>query len=131
KNFIKEREEESHVSLFLSPFADRYLYGRYENGKQAGGRIEYVQLFSVIAVFILFIACINFMNLSTARASRKAKEVGIKKAIGAQRSSLIFQYLTESLATTILSMLLAIAIVWLLLPQFNLITDKQIEFTFT
>lgn len=131
KDFIKEREEDSHVSLFLSPFSERYLYGRYENGKQVGGRIEYVRLFSIIAVFILFIACINFMNLSTARASRKAKEVGIKKAIGAQRGSLIFQYLTESLATSVLSMLVAIGIVWLLLPQFNLITDKQILFSIT
>ncbi len=130
-DFIKKREEDSHVTLFLAPFADRYLKGSYANGTQAGGRIEYVRLFSIIAVFILFIACINFMNLSTARASKKAKEVGIKKAIGAQRGSLIFQYLTESVLTSLLSMLVAIAVVWLLLPQFNLITDKQIVFTIT
>src|SRR3990170_4270964 len=87
KNYIKGKEKDSHVTLFLQPYSDRYLYGSFENGQQAGGRIEYVQLFSIIAVFILVIACINFMNLSTARASRKAKEVGIKKSVGAQRGS--------------------------------------------
>ncbi len=128
KDFVKARndEYESNVSLFLVPFSQRYLFGRYENGKQTGGRIEYVQLFSIIAIFILIIACINFMNLSTARASRKAKEVGIKKSVGAQRQSLIFQYLSESLVTSFMALLLALAIVWLFLPQFNIITDKRI-----
>lgn len=126
KDFVKKREEQSNVSLFLKPFAERYLYGRYENGKQTGGRIEYVQLFSIIAIFILLIACINFMNLSTARASRKAKEVGIKKSVGAQRSSLVVQYLSESLLTSFVSVLIALAVVWLFLPQFNVITSKQI-----
>jgi predicted permease len=128
KDFVKARndEYESNVTLFLVPFSQRYLFGRYENGKQSGGRIEYVQLFSIIAIFILIIACINFMNLSTARASRKAKEVGIKKSVGAQRQSLIFQYLSESLVTSLMALLLALAIVWLFLPQFNIITDKRI-----
>jgi putative ABC transport system permease protein len=125
KDFVKARNEESNVTLFLKPFSERYLYGRYENGKQTGGRIEYVRLFSIIAIFILMIACINFMNLSTARASRKAKEVGIKKSLGAQRQSLIFQYLSESLVTSFLALTVAWAIVWLFLPQFNLITEKR------
>lgn len=131
KDFVKKRnnEGESNVTLFLKPFSERYLYGRYENGKQSGGRIEYVRLFSIIAVFILLIACINFMNLSTARASRRAKEVGIKKAIGAQRQSLIFQYICESMVTSLLSLLVAIAVVWMFLPSFNIITDKKIHFT--
>jgi ABC-type antimicrobial peptide transport system permease subunit len=115
--------------LFLKPYSERYLYGRYENGKQSGGRIEYVRLFSIIAVFILVIACINFMNLSTARASRRAKEVGIKKSIGAQRQSLIFQYISESMVTSLLSLLVAIAVVWMFLPAFNIITDKKIVLT--
>ncbi|HEX5169879.1 MAG TPA: ABC transporter permease [Cyclobacteriaceae bacterium] len=126
KDFIKKREEDSNVTLFLKPYSERYLYGRYENGKPAGGRIEYVRLFSIIAVFILVIACINFMNLSTARASRRAKEVGIRKSIGAQRSSLMTQYISESVAVSTISMVLAVVIVWLFLPQFNLITEKQI-----
>lgn len=131
KDFVKERNEDSNVSLFLKPFSERYLYGRYENGIQSGGRIEYVQLFSTIAVFILLIACINFMNLSTARASRKAKEVGIKKSIGAQRQSLIIQYISESMVTAILSLLVALTGVYLLLPVFNLLTDKHIVFSLT
>ena len=127
KDYIKGKDEGSHVTLFLQRFSERYLYGSFENGKPSGGRIEYVRLFSVIAVFILIIACINFMNLSTARASRKAKEIGIKKSIGAQRSSLIFQYISESMLTSILALIVAWCVVWLFLPQFNLITEKKIK----
>lgn len=125
-NFIKERQEESNVTLFLHHFKDLYLHGRFENGKQSGGRIEYVQLFSLIAIFVLIIACINFMNLSTAKASRRTKEVGIKKAVGARQGGLIGQYLSESLVISFISMLLALLLVWLFLPQFNEITNKQI-----
>ncbi len=127
KDFVKGKDkDDSNVSLFVQKFSERYLHGRFENGVQSGGRIEYVNLFSVIAIFILLIACINFMNLSTACASRKAKEVGIKKSVGAQRQSLIFQYVSESLVMTMLSVGLALLIVWMLLPQFNIITDKKI-----
>jgi putative ABC transport system permease protein len=127
KDFVKSKDkDDSNVSLFVQKFSERYLHGRFENGVQSGGRIEYVNLFSVIAIFILLIACINFMNLSTARASRKAKEVGIKKSVGAQRQSLIFQYVSESLVMTMLSVGLALLVVWMLLPQFNIITDKKI-----
>ncbi len=129
KDFVKKRSEDSNVTLFLQQYSQRYLYGRFENGKPSGGRIEYVRLFSIIAVFILLIACINFMNLSTARASRKGKEVGIKKSMGAQRQSLMIQYISESMVTTILSLLVAIGVVWLFLPSFNLITDKHIVLT--
>ena len=99
KDYIKGKGDDSNVTLFLQRFSERYLYGNFQNGQPSGGRIEYVRLFTIIAVFILIIACINFMNLSTARASRKAKEVGIKKSIGAQRGSLIFQYISESMVT--------------------------------
>jgi putative ABC transport system permease protein len=127
KDFVKSKDkDDSNVSLFVQKYSERYLHGRFENGVQSGGRIEYVNLFSVIAIFILLIACINFMNLSTARASRKAKEVGIKKSVGAQRQSLIFQYVSESLVMTMLSVGLALLVVWMLLPQFNIITDKKI-----
>ncbi|WKZ60470.1 MAG: ABC transporter permease [Cyclobacteriaceae bacterium] len=127
KDYIKGKNEESNVTLFIQKFSDRYLYGRYENGVQSGGRIEYVNLFSIIAIVILIIACINFMNLATARASRKAKEVGIKKSIGAQRRSLVFQYISESMVLTVLAVLLSLALVWLILPQFNSITEKNIS----
>jgi putative ABC transport system permease protein len=126
KNYIKSKDKDSRTILFLQKFSERYLYGSFENGKPSGGRIGYVNLFSIIAVFILIIACINFMNLSTARASKKAKEVGIKKSIGAQRRSLIFQYISESLITALLSLFIATLVVWIFLPQFNVITGKKI-----
>jgi putative ABC transport system permease protein len=112
--------------LFLKPYSENYLYGTYENGVQSGGRIEYVKLFSLIALFILMIACINFMNLSTAKASRRIKEVGIKKAVGASRRNLIIQYLGESMLMTFLSLVTALLLVAFLLPQFNQITGKHL-----
>jgi putative ABC transport system permease protein len=129
-DFVVKHNEQSNVTLFLREYADLYLFGRYENGKEAGGRIEYVQLFSLIAAFILIIACINFMNLSTARASRRMKEVGIKKAVGAKKGGLIAQYLSESIVISFLSLLLSLLLVWLFLPQFNEITDKKILLEF-
>ncbi|MEM9824744.1 MAG: FtsX-like permease family protein, partial [Bacteroidota bacterium] len=128
EGFIKEHHEDSNIRLFLKPFSESYLYSGYENGVQSGGRIEYVRLFSMIAIFILIIACINFMNLSTARASRRAKEVGVKKAIGAGRGSLITQYLSESTIIAMIALVLALALVNISLPQFNLITGKTIQF---
>jgi len=126
KDFVKSKDPNSHINLFIQKFSERYLFGKFENGKPAGGRIEQVQLFSIVAIVILIIACINFMNLSTARASRKVREVGIRKSVGAPRASLIAQYLTDSLMTTVAALLIALLIVWLILPQFNLLTDKQI-----
>ncbi len=122
----KTNGEITHRILFAAPYSKTYLFGNYENGQQAGGRIEYVRLFSVIAVFILIIACINFMNLSTAKASRRLKEVGIKKAVGAGRSALVFQYLGESTLMAMLSLVVAIGLVLLFLPQFNQIIGKQL-----
>lgn len=116
--------------LFIRPAADAYLYGKYENGVVTGGRIDYVKLFSLIAVFILVIACINFMNLSTAKASRRMKEVGIKKVMGASRKSLILQYMSESVMLTVLSLFLALLCVELFLPQFNAITGKTLSLHF-
>lgn len=128
--FIKTKLPKANVNLFLRSYADGYLHGRYENGVLAGGRIEYVRLFSIIAAFILLIACINFMNLSTAKASRRIKEVGIKKAVGAGRHILVMQYLGESLLMSFLSLAVALALVQLLLPSFNLLTGKQLLLTF-
>lgn len=121
--------EVKHRTPFIRKAADAYLYGRYEDGKLAGGRIQYVRLFTIIAVFILLIACMNFMNLSTARASRRTKEVGIKKTVGARQSSLIGQFLSESTLLALLSLLVAIVIVVLLLPQFNVLTGKHLALT--
>ncbi len=127
---IKTKTDDTHRTLILQQYSQCYLHGRYENGVQAGGRIEYVILFSVIALFILMIACINFMNLSTAKASRRIKEVGIKKAVGAGRKALIVQYLGESMFMSFLSLFLSILIVDIFLPKFNIITGKQIALTF-
>jgi len=117
-------------SLFVQKYSDRYLFGQYENGIQAGGRITYVKFFSLIALFILLIACINFMNLSTARASKKMREIGVKKSIGANRKSLALQFLSESILMAILSMGLALSTVSILLPLFNELTAKDLSLNF-
>lgn len=127
---LKTNNEITHRTPFLKRFSEIYLYGNYENGIQTGGRITYVKLFSIIAVFILIIAAINFMNLSTAKASRRIREVGIKKAVGAGRRILVFQYLSESLLMSLFSLLTAFLIVDLLLPQFNTIIGKHLTIHF-
>ena len=117
--------------LFAMRFSDVYLHNHFDNGVLSGGRIVYVRLFSIIAIFILVIACINFMNLSTAKASRRLKEIGIKKVVGATRTSLVFQYMTESLVMSFLSLVIAAGAIVLLLPAFNQIAGKQIVFNFS
>jgi predicted permease len=130
ENFVaaktNAKSDPTRRRMFLASYADNYLYGNYENGVQSGGRIEYVKLFSVIALFILIIACINFMNLSTAKAAARIKEVGVRKALGAGRRRLVIQYMGESMLMTLLSLITALALVGLVLPQFNLITGKHI-----
>ena len=126
---VKTNAEITHRTLLAQPYSEGYLYGNYENGIQAGGRITYVKLFTAIAVFMLLIACINFMNLSTAKASRRIKEVGVKKAVGAHRMSLVTQYLSESLLLALFSMVVAVLLAVLLLPQFNAISGKGIILT--
>lgn len=126
EHFIKARDPNTNLTIFAKPYSDNYLYGKYVNGKLVGGRIVYVNLFSAIAIFILIIACINFMNLATAKASRRIKEVGIKKALGAGRKILVIQHLGESLLMSFLSLALAVLIVDIFLPQFNIITEKHL-----
>ncbi len=117
--------------VYARQFSDIYLHNSYNGNAQSGGRIEYVRLFTILALFIMIIACINFMNLSTAKAARRFKEVGIKKVVGAARKQLVFQFLTESILLTFAAMLLAVAIAILLLPAFNQITGKNISLHFT
>ena len=130
-DFIKGYFPETNFSLFVRPFSSAYLYGRYENGMVAGGRIEYVRIFSVVALIILVIACINFMNLSTAKASRRAKEVGIKKVMGSSRGALVYQFLAEAVLTALLSLVLALLVVAMLLPVFSQLTGKHLEVAFS
>ena len=106
-------------------FSDVYLFSSFVHGASTGGRTEYIRLFSLIAIFILVIACINFMNLSTARAARRMKEVGIKKVVGARRPQLIAQFLSKSFLVTLFSTAIALGLAWLLLPSFNELTGKQ------
>jgi putative ABC transport system permease protein len=110
----------------LQPITDMHLYADYKNGHSVGGRIEYVRIFSIVALFILLIACINFMNLATARSAMRAKEVGVRKVVGALRSSLIGQFLSESIVTSLLAVVLAFGLVWAVLPTFNALFGKQI-----
>lgn len=117
-------------TLFAQQYSKQYLFGRYENGQAQGERIIYVRLFSLIAILILLIACVNFMNLSTAKASLKMKEIGVKKAIGASRASLIKHFIGESMILSFLGLLLASQIVLLLLPLFNKISAKEIELSY-
>ncbi len=122
---------ETNQTLFAQRFSERYLYGNYENGKIAGGRITYLRLFSAIAILILVIACVNFMNLSTAQATRRMREVGVKKAIGASRRSLAVQFLGEAMLMSLLALFIALPMVELTLPLFNELTGRQLVSDFT
>ncbi|RFS16206.1 ABC transporter permease [Emticicia sp. C21] len=131
KGYIKTKNKDSNVELFLQPYEDVYLYSNYKAGIQDGGRIDYVKMFTIIAIFILVIACINFMNLATARSIKRAKEVGVRKVVGAVRYSLIAQFLGESLIIAFLSLVFAVFIVFLMLPAFNTLTEKHLNLDFT
>jgi putative ABC transport system permease protein len=133
KDFIyrySQKDKSFVTELALQPFSERYLHSTFKNGYIDGGRIEYVKLFSIVAVFILLIACINFMNLATARSSKRAKEVGIRKVVGALRSSLFTQFIGEAVLTTFISLVIAIILALLFLPAFNTLTGKQISLPF-
>ncbi len=126
EHYLKTKMDSEKNTLSVQKFGDRYLFGSFQNAEQAGGRIVYVRLFSLVALFILGIACINFMNLTTAKATNRMKEIGVKKAIGANRHTLASQYLSESLLLSFIALLVAILITSLFIGQFNEITGKQL-----
>lgn len=130
RTFLKGRNKDIgpsfNIELFLQPETEAYLNSNFKDGQRDGGRIEYVRLFSIVAGFLLLIAAINFMNLATARSVKRAREVGVRKVVGAERSSLIGQFMGEALLLTTLALVLAVALVGLLLPTFNKLTDKQL-----
>lgn len=126
KKLFNETYTAQKSENFLFPLSDRHLYGEFLNGKSIGGEIERIYLFIALAFGILLVACINFMNMATAKSERRAKEVGIKKTIGATRGSLITQFLTEAMVLTMLSVLIAAAIVEVSLPLFNNLLDIKI-----
>jgi putative ABC transport system permease protein len=131
KNYIKTKNKESNVELFLQNYGESYLYSDWENGKQNGGRIEYVRIFSIVGIIILIIACINFMNLATARSLRRAREIGVRKVVGAGKGQLIGQFIGEALFVSFLAICISLLIVFLLLPSFNTLTEKHLSLDLT
>lgn len=129
KNYLAGKGQGDRFSLFVRPYSSAYLYGHYEGGIQTGGRIGYVRLFSIIGLFILIIACINFMNLATANAQTREKEIGVRKAVGSARRNLVFQFLSESVLVSGIALALALLLVVALLPAFNGFTGKTIQLT--
>ncbi|MES1223023.1 MAG: ABC transporter permease, partial [Bacteroidota bacterium] len=127
----KNTSSPSTTQVFTQLFSDQWLYSKSENGVYVGGRIEQVKVFSLIAIFILLIACINFMNLSTAKSEKRAKEVGIRKVVGAQKGGLIAQFICESIMIAFLAALLAMVIVEISLPGFNDLVGKQLYIDFS
>ncbi len=130
KNIEKDQPSEAQFNpeLFLFPMKDWHLRSQFKEGKQIGGRITYVWLFGTIGVFVLFLACINFMNLSTARSEKRSKEVGVRKSIGSRRSQLIKQFLGESFIVVVFGFICALLIVHLSLDSFNDLALKKILF---
>jgi putative ABC transport system permease protein len=124
---IKHLDGKEKIEVFLHPASMWHLYTDFKKGKVVGGEIETVRMFGIIACFILLIACINFMNLSTARSEKRAKEVGIRKVVGAQKNSLVSQFLGESILISFLAGILAIITVQLCLSAFNTLTQKQLH----
>lgn len=131
-DFIRKKQGNTIVTSILFPMNDWHLRWNFENGKQTGkGRIQYVHMFSLIAWIILFLACINFMNLATARSEKRAREVGVRKVLGSGRRRLIFQFISEALFMAFLSVLVGIVIMMLALPLFNTIAQKDLSLNLT
>ncbi|MEP6949895.1 MAG: ABC transporter permease, partial [Ginsengibacter sp.] len=122
---IDKSELKQRPQIFLQPMSKWHLYSEFKNGVNVGGRIKYVWLFGIIGVFVLLLACINFMNLSTARSEKRAKEVGIRKSVGSLRSQLILQFFSESLLVAVFAFVLSVLLVQLMLPFFNDVAGKK------
>jgi putative ABC transport system permease protein len=119
-------ETETKPEFFLYPLSRWRLHGSFNNGVETGGMSDYVQLFTIIAIFIIVIACINFMNLATARSERRAREVGVRKSVGSKRMELIFQFIGESTFIALLAFIAAVLIAQLVLPYYNQLVDKKL-----
>lgn len=128
----KQHSPDDKVSTYFAfPMNKWRLYSDFKDGKNVGGMIEYVRLFTIIAIIILLIACVNFMNLSTARSEKRAKEVGVRKALGSGKKQLILQFFTESMILSCIAFILSVVAVYLLLPSFNTLVDKHLSFDFS
>lgn len=126
-NKLKDEDDRKYKpEVFLQPMSKWHLYNDFKNGKNVGGRIEFVWLFGIIGIFVLMLACINFMNLSTARSEKRAKEVGIRKSIGSLRAQLIGQFFSESLVVALIAFVISLLLVQMGLPLFNQVADKKL-----
>ena len=126
KKLTGEIAKSSRPEVFLHPMSKWHLYSEFRNGQNSGGRIQFVWLFAIIGTFVLLLACVNFMNLSTARSEKRAKEVGIRKSMGSHRSQLIGQFFGESFLISLLAFGVALLLVQLTLPSFNQVADKRL-----
>lgn len=127
ENYLSTKIKGSSIQCFLFSMNDWHLYNHFTDGKQDGGNIKYVKLFSLIAAMILLIACINFMNLATARSEQRAKEVGVRKVLGSNRNKLIRQFIGESLIMSFLAVVMAVCILYLVIPAYNLLVQKDLS----
>ncbi|MGK2864517.1 MAG: ABC transporter permease [Chitinophagaceae bacterium] len=127
KNYIQSKDTNAIAKPFLFAMKDWRLRSKFEDGKQAGGRIQYVRMFSTIAWVILLIACINFMNLATARSEKRAREVGVRKVLGAGKNILVLQFIGEAIFMSMVALVFAVAMLYLLLPAFNMLVEKELS----
>ena len=124
--YIESKDSSANAQPFLFSMNDWRLYNKFEEGKQAGGRIQYVRMFTGIAWIILLIACINFMNLATARSEKRAREVGVRKVLGAGKKILVAQFIGEAMVMAFLSLIVAVIIISIALPAFNNLVEKKL-----
>lgn len=126
-NYVQSKAEDAEAKMSVYPMSRWRLYDSWKDGKEVPGRIKYVNLFSLIAWIILLIACINFMNLSTARSGKRAREVGVRKVLGAAKSKLVGQFIGESVIMALISAVVAVCIIFAVLPAFNSLVEKQLS----
>lgn len=127
RKLLPAKRGDEDIIAFLHPMKDWYLRSNFEDGKKVGGQITYVRLFALIAIIILLIACINFMNLSTARSEKRANEVGVRKVLGSGKGTLVSQFMTEALITALFAAAVSVLLLMVLIPQFNVLIEKQLE----
>src|SRR5688500_1403304 len=114
------------IKYELQKITDIHLYSKIQDEAEAGGDISYIYVFAAVATFMLVIACINYMNLATARSANRSKEVGIRKVMGSQRMQLIFQFITESVVMALMALIASLALIYILLPTFNTLANKEL-----
>ncbi len=131
ENYVQTKMQEAAAHVFAYPLADLHLFAKFKNGKQDGGRWQILLMMGIVGAFILLIACVNFMNMATARSAARAREVGIRKSVGSLRGQLVGQFLTEAMVVTLLALGLALILVKSLLPGFNRLAEKSLSMDFS